>query len=81
MRETTDGFRIAQRDLELRGPGELLGTRQAGAMQMRIADLIRDAHLLPKVEQTAQLLQEKFPEKIEPLVNRWLANAIHYGHV
>ncbi len=81
MRETTDGFRIAQRDLELRGPGELLGTRQAGAMQMRIADLIRDAHLLPKVEQTAHLLQEKFPEKIEPLVNRWLANAIHYGHV
>ncbi len=81
MRETTDGFRIAQRDLELRGPGELLGTRQAGAMQLRIADLIRDAHLLPKVEKTAALLRDKFPEKIEPLVNRWLGNAIHYGHV
>jgi len=47
LRGTNDGFEVARRDLELRGPGELLGTRQAGLMQLKVADLMRDADLLP----------------------------------
>src|SRR5690606_4189339 len=58
MRATNDGFEISRRDLELRGPGELLGTRQTGLMQMRVADLVRDADLLPKVQQAAELMLE-----------------------
>src|SRR5690606_16953883 len=54
MRETNDGFEIAQRDLELRGPGEFLGTRQTGELRYRTADLVRDAHLLPLVQRAAQ---------------------------
>ena len=49
LRETNDGFAVAQKDLELRGPGEVLGTRQTGVMQLRVADLLRDADLLPQV--------------------------------
>ena len=56
LRATNDGFEIARRDLELRGPGEVLGTRQTGLMQMRVADLVRDADLLPKVQQAAELM-------------------------
>ena len=56
MRSTNDGFEISRRDLELRGPGEMLGTRQTGLMQMRVADLMRDADLLPKVQQAAELM-------------------------
>jgi ATP-dependent DNA helicase RecG len=54
MRETNDGFRIAEKDLELRGPGEVLGTRQTGQLSFRIADLARDAHLLPAVQQVGE---------------------------
>ena len=79
MRETTDGFRIAQRDLELRGPGELLGTRQAGVLQMRVADLARDHKLMPAVEQSAALILERYPERVAPLVQRWLGSALQYG--
>src|SRR6266404_7032591 len=55
IRRSSDGFEIARRDLELRGPGELLGTRQTGLAQLRVADLMRDADLLPRVQQTAEL--------------------------
>ncbi len=79
LREISDGFAIAEKDLELRGPGELLGTRQAGLIKMRIADLARDRDLLPAVEETAAALQQNNPEWIEPLIYRWLGDAVHYG--
>jgi ATP-dependent DNA helicase RecG len=79
MRKTTDGFAIAKRDLELRGPGEVLGTKQSGLMQLRVADLMRDSHLLPKVQQAAEIILEKFPERMEKLVQRWVANREKYS--
>ena len=79
MRATNDGFEIARRDLELRGPGELLGTRQAGEINMRIADLIRDAGLIPEVQQAATLLLEKYPERVNLIVRRWLGETERYG--
>ncbi len=81
MRETTDGFEIARHDLEQRGPGEVLGTRQTGLAEMRIADLLRDQDLLPLVEQTATELFEHWPEHVEPLVQRWIGDATRYGDV
>nr|WP_275098366.1 ATP-dependent DNA helicase RecG [Sedimenticola hydrogenitrophicus] len=78
MRASTDGFEIAQKDLELRGPGEVLGTRQTGEMQFRIADLLRDQPLLAEVQQAAQLLLERYPERVTPLVRRWVGDRQHY---
>ena len=81
MRSTTDGFVIADRDLELRGPGELLGTRQAGAVQFRIADLVRDAKLLRDVQATATILLAEHPLVVDRLVQRWLATRVEYANV
>jgi ATP-dependent DNA helicase RecG len=81
MRETTDGFKIAQRDLEIRGPGEVLGTRQTGDVSLRIADLVRDSDLLPAVQHAASVLQEEHPELIDLLIKRWLGNREQFGHV
>lgn len=81
MRETNDGFEIARRDLELRGPGEMLGTRQAGELRLRIADLTRDARLIPRVQQAASLLLEQYPERVTALVARWLGDNSRYGEV
>ncbi len=78
LRDTNDGFVVAERDLELRGPGELLGTRQTGLPQYRIADLTRDAHLLPAVRAAAETLP---PEATGPLIRRWLGNSPRYGKV
>ena len=61
MRDTNDGFVVARRDLDLRGPGELLGTRQTGLAQMRVADLIRDADLLPTIQIAAESLLREWP--------------------
>ncbi len=80
MRETNDGFEIARKDLELRGPGELLGTRQAGEVNLRIADLLRDAPLIPEVQRTAALLLERYPERVNAIVRRWLGETERYGH-
>jgi ATP-dependent DNA helicase RecG len=80
MRETNDGFEIARKDLELRGPGELLGTRQAGEVNLRIADLLRDAPLIPEVQRAAVLLLDKYPEKVDAIVRRWLGETERYGH-
>ncbi|WFE70307.1 ATP-dependent DNA helicase RecG [Halomonas sp. M1] len=81
MRETTDGFRIAEKDLEIRGPGEVLGTRQTGLAQMKIADLERDADLLERVTALAQTLQGN-AEITAVLVRRWLGEAAgRYGQV
>jgi len=80
MRETTDGFKIAEKDLELRGPGEVLGTRQTGMMQFRIADLQRDGDLLERVRQVAAQLEQQ-PDLIEAVTRRWLGQGEEYGHV
>lgn len=80
MRETTDGFRIAEKDLELRGPGEVLGTRQTGMMQFKIADLQRDADLLTRVKQVAGQMQG-YPQHVEPMIRRWLGAGEEYGNV
>ncbi len=78
MRETNDGFVIAEKDLQLRGPGEILGTRQTGITSFRFADLLRDAHLLPKVQHTAsQLLQDDVPV-VDALLQRWIGDALRY---
>jgi ATP-dependent DNA helicase RecG len=79
MRETTDGFLIAERDLELRGPGELLGRRQAGLAALRIADLARDASLLPQVSEAAKLVERERPVAIVQLIERWLSRRVDYG--
>jgi ATP-dependent DNA helicase RecG len=81
MRETTDGFKIAQRDLELRGPGEVLGTRQTGDVSLRIADLLRDDSLIPAVQSAADTLVKHHRLTIAPLIKRWLRNSVQYGHV
>ena len=81
MRQTNDGFEIARRDLELRGPGELLGTRQTGLAQMRVADLIRDADLLPRVQEAAEVLLARYPDNIAALSARWIAGGEQYGRV
>ncbi|MFB4368168.1 MULTISPECIES: ATP-dependent DNA helicase RecG [unclassified Pseudomonas] len=81
MRETCDGFVIAEKDLELRGPGEMLGTRQTGLLQFKVADLMRDADLLPAVRDAAQALQEQWPQHISPLLERWLRHGQQYGQV
>lgn len=80
MRETTDGFRIAEKDLELRGPGEVLGTRQTGVMQFKMADLQRDSDLLTRVKSIAGQMQQ-WPDHIDPIVQRWLGRGEDYGNV
>ena len=81
LRETTDGFEVARRDLELRGPGELLGTRQTGLMQLKVADLIRDADLLPRVQQAAEMMLAAHADNIAPLRRRWIGAGTRYGKV
>jgi ATP-dependent DNA helicase RecG len=81
MRDTNDGFEVARRDLELRGPGELLGTRQTGLAQMRVADLLRDADMLPKVQIAAETLLRDWPLQVAPLIRRWVGHAEQYGRV
>jgi len=81
LRNTNDGFIVAQKDLELRGPGELLGTRQTGLPEYRIANLVRDSDLMPAVQKTAGLLQSERPAVAEAIVQRWLGGARRYGKV
>lgn len=81
MRETGDGFKIAERDLQLRGPGEVLGTRQTGDLSFYVADLIRDSDLLPKVHEAADMMLRDHPELITPLIDRWLGVKAEYGKV
>jgi ATP-dependent DNA helicase RecG len=81
MRESTDGFYIAEKDLELRGPGQVLGTQQTGLMSFKVADISRDADLLDQVKEASELVLEKYPEIIDPLINRWLGDSVHYANV
>jgi len=80
LRESNDGFVIAEKDLEIRGPGELLGTRQTGLAELKIADLVRDAVLIPEIQQTAYMIWQKYPDNALALINRWLANREQYSN-
>jgi ATP-dependent DNA helicase RecG len=79
MRETNDGFRIAEKDLALRGPGEVLGTRQTGQLALRIADLARDSALLPAVQRAGAVLLRDHPDRVERLIARWIGGAARYA--
>jgi ATP-dependent DNA helicase RecG len=79
MRETNDGFVIAEKDLELRGPGELLGTRQTGLPTFRIADFGRDAGLLPQVRELADRLLAEAPDTADKVIARWVGGAARYA--
>jgi len=81
MRESTDGFYIAEKDLELRGPGQVLGTQQTGMMSFKIADLSVDADLLDDVQAASEIIMSEHPEIIEPLIQRWLGGSEHYINV
>jgi ATP-dependent DNA helicase RecG len=81
LRDSNDGFEIARKDLELRGPGELLGTRQTGLADLRVADLIRDADLLPRVREVAENLLRHDDGVVAPLAARWIGGAGQYGRV
>jgi len=81
MRETTDGFKISEKDLQIRGPGELLGTRQTGLMQLRVADILRDAHLIPDLHQYADQIIQNKPKHAQALMRRWLGERMRYGMV
>lgn len=81
MRDTNDGFIIAEKDLELRGAGELLGTKQTGQVQFRIADLSLDAGLLEPVRDSCQQLLTLAPENSQALLDRWIGDTKDYSHV
>ncbi len=81
MRETTDGFEIAKRDLEIRGPGEVLGTRQTGVLDLRVADLMRDQELMPKVVEASKVVFDKYPQLIDPLLYRWMKQGLQFAEV
>ncbi len=80
LRDSNDGFVIAQKDLEIRGPGELLGTKQTGLADLKIADLARDADLIPQVQQHAYILWKKHPDKALALIHRWLGSREHFSN-
>lgn len=81
LRDSNDGFEIARKDLELRGPGEVLGTRQTGLLRLRIADLLRDQQLLNQIQQVAEIILQQEPAIVEPLIRRWLGAGEQYGRV
>jgi len=79
LRRSNDGFEIAEKDLQLRGPGELLGTRQTGLAAFRLADLSRDADLLPRVHALADELLRESPDIADRIVSRWVGGAARYA--
>ncbi|MDM8561111.1 ATP-dependent DNA helicase RecG [Candidatus Parabeggiatoa sp. HSG14] len=81
IRENDDGFVIAQRDLDIRGPGEVLGTRQKGTLNLRVADLQRDKALLTDIVEAGKLLFKDYPEQCQSLIQRWVKEGLHYGEV
>ena len=81
LRDSSDGFFISQKDLELRGPGEILGKKQTGLPQYRIANISRDANLMPNVQKTAEIIMKKFPNRTNDIVSRWLGSSEKLGKV
>lgn len=81
MRDSSDGFIIAQKDLEIRGPGEVLGTRQTGELQFRVADVVRDQQLLAHVQQAARKVHSQHPQAVAPLIHRWIGHKVQYRGV
>lgn len=81
LRESNDGFVIAEKDLELRGPGDVMGTRQTGLMQLKIASLERDMALLGQVEEAAQILCSQYSDSIQPIIDRWIGHSTYYSEV
>lgn len=80
LRDSNDGFVIAQRDLEIRGPGELLGTRQTGSAEFKVADLLRDQAMIPEVQRVARHLHQHYPEHAQALIERWLPEKARYSN-
>lgn len=81
LRESNDGFVIAEKDLELRGPGDVMGTRQTGLMQLKIANLNRDTDLLELVQEAAEIICSQYPDNIQPIIDRWLGHSNQYSEV
>jgi len=80
LRDSNDGFVIAQHDLEIRGPGELLGTRQTGHAEFKVADLLRDQSMIPEVQRVARHIHQHYPEQAQALIERWLPETERYSH-
>ena len=78
LRDSNDGFVIAQCDLEIRGPGELLGTRQTGNAAFRVADLLRDQAMIPEVQRVARHIHQHYPQQAQALIERWLPETERY---
>jgi ATP-dependent DNA helicase RecG len=81
LRDSHDGFVIAEKDLQLRGPGEIMGVRQTGVIQFKVADLRRDADLIDSIQQVAEQLMQQAPHAIQPLCDRWLGLSTDYSEV
>ena len=81
MRETNSGFEIAKKDLQIRGPGEVLGTKQTGLLELKIADIVRDEYLLDEVKKAADLMLKGSPEKVQALIARWIGDAQEYINI
>lgn len=80
LRESNDGFVIAQKDLEIRGPGELLGTKQTGLAEFKIADLVRDQRLIPEVQRIARHIHDNYPHNASAIIDRWLGERDVYSN-
>ena len=78
LRQSNDGFVIAQKDLEIRGPGEVLGTKQTGLAEMKVADLIRDQYLIPHIHKLARHVMAQTPQNVDGIIYRWLGNKEQY---
>lgn len=81
IRQTHNGFLIAEKDLAMRGAGEVLGTRQTGNLAFRVADPLRDQHLTGAAQRAADLILARHPGRVDPLVDRWLGRRQQYGQV
>lgn len=80
LRDSNDGFVIAQQDLEIRGPGELLGTRQTGTAEFKVADLVRDQAMIPEVQRLARHIHERYPLQAQALIERWMPETERYSN-
>lgn len=80
LRDSNDGFVIAQKDLEIRGPGELLGTRQTGNAEFKVADLLRDQAMIPEVQRLARHIHERYPQQAKALIERWMPETERYSN-